>query len=64
MPTAPAPSAGLWDSMDTRPEKETDPALRRSQSGFSTKIRILADRRGHPLCLRVTDDPRHDSTQA
>ena len=34
------------------------------QGGFSTKIHILVDRRGCPLCLRLTGGQRHDSTQA
>ena len=44
--------------------KETDPALGRSRGGFGSKIHILADRRGRPLCLRLTGGQRHDSTQA
>ena len=44
--------------------KEAEPALNRSRDGFSTKIYVLADRRGRPLCLRVTGGQRHDSTQA
>ena len=45
-------------------QKETDPALGRSRGGFGSQIHILADRRGRPLCLRLTGGPRHDSTQA
>ena len=44
--------------------KGTDPALDHSRGGFSTRIHILADRRGHPLRLRVTSGQRHDSPQA
>ena len=39
----------------------TDPDDR-SRDGFGTKIRILAERRGRPLRLRVTGGPRHDNT--
>ena len=40
----------------------TDSDLGRSRPGGGTKIRILAERRGRPLRLRVTGGPRHDST--
>ena len=43
-------------------EKAAEPALGHGRGGFSAQIHILADRRGCPLCLRVTGSPRHDST--
>ena len=46
------------------PKKERDPALERSRAGVGTKIHILADQRGRPLCLRLTGGQCHDSTQA
>ena len=46
------------------PQKESDPALGCSRGGFSTKVHGLSDRRGRPLCLRLTGGQRHDSTQA
>ena len=41
--------------------KEAEPARGRSRGGFGTQIHILADLRGCPLRLRVTDGQRHDS---
>ena len=46
------------------PQKESDPALGCSRGGFSTKVHRLSDRRGRPLCLRLTGGQHHDSTQA
>ena len=66
-------SAVLLDSMvvrahvsvaGARPNKEAEPALGRSRGDFSTKIHMLADRRGRPLHLRMTGGQRHDSIQA
>ena len=46
-------------------KKEAEPALYRIRPGFGTQIHSLVDRRGRrSLCLRVTGDQRHDSTQA
>ena len=39
---------------DAPKNKGAEPALGRSRGGFSTKIHVLADRRGRPLRLRVT----------
>ena len=36
------------------PSQEAEPALDRSRNGFPSPIPSLADRRGHPLLLRVT----------
>ena len=45
------------------PPKEPDPALGRSQVGCDTKVHRVSDRRGHPLCLRLTGGQRPDRTQ-
>ena len=39
-------------------------ALGRSRAGFSSKIHIVADARGHPLRFSLTGAERHDVTQA
>ena len=44
------------------PPKGLDPALGRSRGGFSSRIRILADQRERPLCLRLTGGSRRDRT--
>ena len=71
----PTLSVGLLDSTVVRahasavgtplalPKKGRDPALGRGRGGLGTQIHILADQRGCPLCLRLTDGQRHDSTQ-
>ena len=38
--------------------------LGRSRAGFSSKIHIVADARGHPLRFSLTGAERHDVTQA
>ena len=58
----PGASSHVWRA---HPKNQADPALERSRGGFSAQIRILADRQGRSLCLRVTGGQRHDSsTQA
>ena len=47
----------------TPQKKEAEPALDRSQGGFSTQIHILADRRGRPPRLHVTGGQCHDRIQ-
>ena len=39
-----------------------DPARGHSRGGFSTQIHLLTARKGRPLSLRVTGNPRHDRT--
>ena len=39
-------------------------ALGRGRAGFSSKIHIVADARGHPLRFSLTGAERHDVTQA
>ena len=61
-------SAVLLDSTVGRarvraPKQAADPARGRNRGGFSTQIRLLMDRQGRPLSLRVTGGPRHDHTQ-
>lgn len=43
-------------------KEPTDHALGRSRGGFSTKIHILCDGRGHPLYFHLTPGQVHDST--
>lgn len=44
------------------PDEPTDHALGRSRGGFSTKIHILCDGSGHPLCFHLTPGQAHEST--
>lgn len=44
------------------PEEPADHALGRSRGGFTTKIHILCDGRGHPLHFHLTAGQAHDST--
>lgn len=44
------------------PEEPVDHALGRSRGGFSTKIHILCDGKGHPLHFHLTPGQAHDST--
>ena len=43
------------------PEEPTDHALGRSRGGFSTKVHIVCDGQGHPLCFQLTPGQTHDS---
>jgi len=43
------------------PEEPADHALGRSRGGFTTKIHILCDGRGHPLHFHLTAGQTHDS---
>ena len=51
---------GRWKKRD--PEEPVDHALGRSRGGFSTKIHLLCDRRGHPLHFHLTAGQDHEST--
>jgi len=44
------------------PEQASNEALGRSRGGFSTKIHILCDSRGHPLHAHLTPGQTHEST--
>ena len=44
------------------PEEPADHALGRSRGGFTTKIHILCDGSGHPLCFHLTPGQAHEST--
>lgn len=46
----------------TNPHEPADHALGRSRGGFTTKIHILGDGRGHPLHHDLTAGQAHDST--
>jgi transposase len=58
----PSPSLrwGRWEKKD--PEEPADHALGRSRGGFSTKIHLLCDGKGHPLHFHLTPGQTHDST--
>lgn len=43
-------------------QEPADHALGRSRGGFTTKIHILCDGRGHPLHFHLTAGQTHDST--
>lgn len=43
------------------PEEPSDHALGRSRGGFSTKIHVLCDERGHPLHFHLTPGQAHES---
>jgi len=43
------------------PEEPRDHALGRSRGGFTTKIHILCDGNGLPLCFRLTAGQTHES---
>ncbi|HVT27040.1 MAG TPA: IS5 family transposase [Lacipirellulaceae bacterium] len=49
-----------WEKND--PEEPADHALGRSRGGFSTKIHLLADGKGHPLHFHLTPGEAHEST--
>jgi len=49
-----------WEKND--PQELADHALGRSRGGFTTKIHILCDGRGHPLHFHLTAGQVHDST--
>ena len=44
------------------PEEPPDHALGRSRGGFSTKIHILCDGKGHPLGFHLTAGQAHETT--
>jgi transposase len=43
------------------PDEPADHALGRSRGGFSTKIHLLCDRRGHPLHFVLTPGQSHEA---
>jgi transposase len=49
-----------WKKSD--PNEPADHALGRSRGGFSTKIHILCDREGRPLCFELTPGQAHETT--
>ena len=49
-----------WQKGD--PDEPTDHALGRSRGGFSTKLHLLCDAKGHPLTFRLTAGQTHEST--
>ena len=51
---------GRWEKND--PEEPADHALGRSRGGFSTKIHVLCDGKGHPLHFHLTPGQDHEST--
>ena len=58
-------ASGQYGRARTRARPKTGGGSRgRSRGDFSTQIRLLMDRQGRPLNLRVTGGPRHDRTQA
>lgn len=52
--------SGRWKKGD--PQEPADHALGRSRGGFSTKLHLLCDRRGHPLHFHLTAGQAHEST--
>jgi transposase len=44
------------------PEEPEDHALGRSRGGYTTKIHLLSDGRGHPLHFHLTPGQAHEST--
>jgi transposase len=48
-----------WKKRD--PEEPADHALGRSRGGFSTKLHLLSDDRGHPLHVHITAGQAHES---
>jgi transposase len=44
------------------PEEPDDHALGRSRGGYTTKIHLLSDGRGHPLHFHLTPGQAHEST--
>lgn len=57
------PSSPLCDRRRQKgdPEEPRDHALGRSRGGFTTKIHILCDGNGLPLCFRLTAGQTHES---
>lgn len=49
-----------WEKSDA--QEPGDHALGRSRGGFSTKIHILCDGNGLPLCFQLTAGQTHEST--
>jgi transposase len=49
-----------WEKND--PEEPADHALGRSRGGFSTKIHILCDQKGHPLHFHLTPGQAHEAS--
>lgn len=45
------------------PVTASSEALGRSRGGFSTKLHILCDSKGHPLSARLSPGQEHESTQ-
>lgn len=58
----PRPSLCWWRGEKKDPEEPADHALGRSRGGFSTKIHLLCDGKGHPLHFHLTPGQTHDST--
>lgn len=51
---------GKWKKRDT--DEPEDHALGRSRGGLSSKIYLLSDRDGHPLCFHLIAGQIHEST--
>jgi transposase len=51
---------GRWKKGD--PNEPEDHALGRSRGGLSSKIHLLCDSAGHPLCFHLTPGQIHEST--
>lgn len=49
-----------WKKGD--PEEPENHALGRSRGGYSTKLHLLCDGEGHPLCYHLTAGQTHEST--
>ena len=50
-----------WRRKKNDPEEPADHALGRSRGGFSTKIHLLCDGLGHPLCFQLSPGQAHES---
>ena len=46
------------------PDEPDDHGLGRSRGGFSTKIHLVSDDRGHPLAVTITPGQEHESDKA
>jgi transposase len=49
-----------WKKGD--PQEPADHALGRSRGGYSTKLHLLCDGQGHPMCFHLTPGQTHEST--
>jgi len=50
-----------WRWKKGEPQEPGDHALGRSRGGFSTKVHLICDRRGHPLAAHLTAGQTHES---